>query len=224
MENLRRSRNTRLARPGRGSLPRGPNVSWHGGLVHLVETAADGNCPLLMNFDFSQNHFALFGLAPAFAIDLARLTQLYRDIQAQVHPDRFTDRSSQERRLSLQWATHVNEAYETLRQPASRARYLLQLHGIEALDETNTAMPADFLMEQMEWREAIMDARAGRNVDELEHLLHRLKGELAFEQQELVRLIDQEQQYALAAEHVRKLKFLEKLREEIKQALEALED
>lgn len=206
-----------------GSLPGDDTTSPHGSLARLVKTAVDENCPLLMNFDFSQNHFALFGLTPAFAIDLARLTQLYRDIQAQVHPDRFADRSSQERRLSLQWATHVNEAYETLRQPASRARYLLQLHGIDALDETNTAMPTDFLMEQMEWREAITDARAGRNVDELEHLLHRLKGELAFEQQELARLIDQEQQYELAAEHVRKLKFLEKLREEIKQALEALE-
>lgn len=173
--------------------------------------------------DFSKNHFALFGLEPAFGIDVARVEQAYRDLQSQVHPDRFSHATDAEKRLSMQWATHVNEAYQTLKQPVSRARYLLTLNGIETQEETNTAMPPAFLMEQMEWREAIGEARQAADAAELDQLHFKLRKELHSLQNRLGEQIDLDKDFSAAAESVRKLRFLEKLKEEIDDALEALE-
>ena len=173
--------------------------------------------------DFSQNHFQLFGLTPAFQLDLARVEQSYRDIQAQVHPDKFSNASDAERRLSMQWSTQVNEAYQTLKQPISRARYLLKLFGVDTQEETNTAMPAEFLMEQMEWREAIIEAKDAADITELNHLGAKLRQEIHQLQDDVGQRLDQLHDYPGAAEAVRKLRFLEKLCEEINDALEALE-
>ena len=106
--------------------------------------------------NFNQDFFALFNLPRRFALDRSALDTAYRQIQGEVHPDRFAARPDAERRLALQWATQVNEAYQTLRQPLARARYLLSLSGVDTAEDSNTAMPAEFLMLQMEWREAIM--------------------------------------------------------------------
>lgn len=168
--------------------------------------------------DFSQDHFALFGLPEAFALDAERLERAYRDIQAQVHPDRFAHAGEADQRLSMQWATRVNEAYQTLRRPFERARYLLQLHGVEALDPRDTAMPADFLMRQMEWREALMDAAGDAGaLTRLEDEIRAHAGEL---RDELVSQIDHRQDWAGAAATLRKLRFMDKLLEEIEAAYE----
>jgi len=174
--------------------------------------------------DFNQNHFELFGLAPAFSIDLTQLEQSYRDIQAQVHPDKHAHLGDVERRLAMQWATHTNEAYQTLRQPLSRARYLLQSNGVDSGEETNTAMSPAFLMEQMEWREAIGEAKAAEAVEDLERLAARLRQEMQQRHEGLRVSLDEKRDFGRAAEQVRELKFMEKLREEILHALEALED
>ena len=174
-----------------------------------------------MNIDFNQGHFQLFGLPACYRLDLSSLEQAYRQIQAQVHPDKFAHLGDVDKRMSLQWATQANEAYQTLRRPLSRARYLLQLNGIDTAEETNTAMPADFLMEQMEWREAIGDARAAQDLDELEALARRLKHEVTVLQQQVASLLDEQQAYSSAAEIVRKLRFLEKLDHELGDAIEA---
>lgn len=173
--------------------------------------------------DFRADHFSLFGLNRAFRLDLSDLDSRYRDIQAQVHPDRFAHAGDAERRLSMQWATHANEAYQTLKKPLERAKYLLHLadHDIQA--ESNTAMPADFLMEQMEWREAVMEARDGGDHHELEHLHNRLRGDINDRYEELAGLFDQGE-HALATDRVRRLMFLEKLLHEIDDALASLEE
>jgi len=101
----------------------------------------------------TQNFFELFGLSPGFSLDVGELTQRYRELQQVVHPDRFATASSQERRLSMQCATHVNEAFQTLKHPLSRARYLLEMRGV-AVDQS-TSLPAEFLMEQMTLREQL---------------------------------------------------------------------
>jgi molecular chaperone HscB len=176
-----------------------------------------------MNYDFSQDHFRLFGLLPAFDIDPAPLEKTYREMQSQVHPDRFAHLGETERRLSMQWSTHVNEAYQTLKKPLSRACYLLQLNGVDALENSNTAMPAAFLMQQMEWREAVMDAKAGRDVRALEQLERELKDGAKVLTGSLQQQLDVEKNYPAAGESVRKLKFLEKLMAEIHDAYEALE-
>ncbi len=101
-----------------------------------------------------QNYFELFGLEPGFDIDLSAIAERYRELQRAVHPDRFANASDQERMLSVQQAAHVNEAYQTLKSPLLRARYLLELRGI-ALNDTDTTMDPMFLMEQMELRESL---------------------------------------------------------------------
>ncbi len=177
-----------------------------------------------MALDFNQNYFELFGLQPRFRLDLAMLESSYRDIQNKVHPDKFAHLSEAERRVSMQWATHVNEAYQILRRPLSRARYLLQLQGVPTREETNTAMPAEFLMTQMEWREAIQDARSARDGDGLLHLESKLGHELQGMEESLARLLDVDKDFRTAAETVRKWRFLEKLQHEIGEALEAIEE
>lgn len=174
-----------------------------------------------MLIDFSKNHFELFGLPVSFQLDMTQLEQAYRQIQAQVHPDKHAHLGDAEKRLALQWATQANHAYQTLRQPLARARYLLQLNGVDTQEETNTAMPADFLMEQMEWREAISDAKSAQDLNELEALSRRLRHEVQDMQQTVANLLDQQQAYAKAAEIVRKLRFFEKLDHELGDAIEA---
>ncbi len=174
--------------------------------------------------DLRADHFALFGLNRGFRLDLSDLDSRYRDIQAQVHPDRFAHAGDAERRISMQWATHANEAYQTLKKPLERAKYLLHLTGHDIQAESNTAMPADFLMEQMEWREAVMDARNGGDHHELEHLHNRLRGDINGRYQELGELLDESGDYALATDRVRRLMFLEKLLHEIDDALASLEE
>jgi len=171
-------------------------------------------------FDLQQNHFQLFGLPQSYVIDAAQLDQHYRALQAQVHPDKSAHLSETEQRLAMQHSTQVNEAYQTLRKPLSRARYLLSLHGVDTQEETNTAMPVDFLMEQLEWREAVSEADDVSVLDELEARLHRETNELEIQ---LAGKIDNEKNYADAAGLVRKLRFMEKLAEEIHSAYDAID-
>lgn len=176
-----------------------------------------------MTPNFNQDHFSLLGLTREFAIDQAQLDQAYRQVQAEVHPDRFAGGSDAEKRLSMQWATRVNEAYQTLRKPVSRARYLLSLAGVDTQEETNTAMPAEFLLQQMDWREAVAEARASRDIAALEHVLRELLLAEREMQRQLAGALDGDRDHGLAALLVRKLRFIEKLADEIGAAQEALE-
>ena len=174
--------------------------------------------------DLRADHFSLFGLNRGFRLDLSDLDSRYRDIQAQVHPDRFAHAGDADRRISMQWATHANEAYQTLKKPLERAKYLLHLAGHDIQAESNTAMPAEFLMEQMEWREAVMDARNGGDHHELEHLHNRLRSDINSRYEEIGKLIDDAADYTQATDLVRRLMFLEKLLHEIDDALASLEE
>ena len=110
--------------------------------------------------DFSRNYFDLFGLAPAFQCDPAALDRAYRQLQSDVHPDRFAGGSDAAKRLAQQSSARVNEAYVALKNPVQRAQYLLHLHGVTAISETDTALPLDFLERQLERREQAADAQA----------------------------------------------------------------
>jgi molecular chaperone HscB len=173
--------------------------------------------------DFQQDFFRLFNVPSRFQIDSIALEQSYRDLQAQVHPDKFSHLSEVERRLSMQWATRVNEGYQTLRSPMNRARYLLSLHGVDTQEESNTAMPVDFLMQQMEWREALEESKQTKNGTVLEKMEQRVQHEVRILQQQLAVDIDDTRDYAGASGIVRKLKFLEKLAEEIGSAFDELD-
>jgi molecular chaperone HscB len=168
----------------------------------------------------TSSHFELFGLAPAFALDAGRLDAAYRDIQSQVHPDRYAHAGDAERRASMQMTTRVNEAYRTLKSPVQRAKYLLELNGVDVAFETNTAMPREFLMEQMELREKLEEARDVKALGLLQESLSEAKKKL---EERIAQVIDRQRDYQGASDAVRKLMFLERFGEDIASAYEALE-
>lgn len=174
--------------------------------------------------DFHQDHFQLFGLAPRFGIDTQVLDAAWRALQAQVHPDRHAHLPESERRVAMQWATRVNEAHAALRHPLRRAEYLLGLAGVDLAAERNTAMAPEFLMEQMEWREAVEMAHDGRDINTLDALHQRVKRRMGDAIDDLQRLLDERKAHALAADQTRRLMFLERLLTDIDQALAELED
>ena len=166
----------------------------------------------------SLDHFALFGLAPRFAIDPAELDAAYKRVQAQVHPDRFVAGTAAERRVAMQWATRANEAYRTLRDDVRRATYLCERGGVPIEAESNTAMPAGFLMQQLEWREALDELRArGASADAL---LAEVAGLRAWTLQQLGDAIDAGNDLRRAAALVRQLMFIERFGAEAKSAAE----
>jgi molecular chaperone HscB len=173
--------------------------------------------------DFQQDFFRLFKLSTRFQIDNAALEQGYLALQELVHPDKSSHLPEAERRLSMQWATRVNEAYQTLRNPLNRARYLLSLHGVDTQEDSNTSMPVDFLMQQMEWREALEETRQAQDGAALEELEQRVQHEVRQLQQQLAIAIDDAHDYEAASGIVRKLKFLEKLGEDIGSAYDELD-
>jgi molecular chaperone HscB len=166
------------------------------------------------------DHFELFGLPVRFEVDGEALERAYREIQSRVHPDRFAHAGDAERRASLQWTTRVNEAHRTLKDPVQRAKHLLELQGVDVAFETNTAMPSDFLMQQMELREALEAAKDPASLDSLREQLRDSRRAL---EREVAQAIDADKDYPAAANLVRKLQFLQRLDEEIDAAYEAIE-
>lgn len=169
-----------------------------------------------------QNHFELFHLPPQFALDTSALDGAYREVQSRVHPDKFVNASGAEKRVAMQWATRANEAYQTLKNPLKRAAYLCELHGVDLQTESNTAMPMAFLMQQMEWREALEDARRQKDIAALEALASQLRQQRAAHLTQICAVLDSGD-YHQAAQDVRRLMFLEKFGEEVSFAFDASE-
>jgi molecular chaperone HscB len=168
------------------------------------------------------NYFELFKLPQTFGLDLATLESNYRKIQSESHPDRFVTASSAEKLASMQTATLANEAYLTLKSAGLRAAYLLSLQGIVAIDEKNNQMPADFLMQQMEWREAIEDAENARDILALENLLAEIDN-ASKNLQESLKSQFQNNDLSEATESARKLIFMDKVRADILKSIEKLD-
>jgi molecular chaperone HscB len=174
-------------------------------------------------FDFNRTHFELFGLVPRFAVDSAALDQAYRALQSQVHPDKFAHLSEPERRAAMQWATQVNGAYQTLKSPQQRAKYLIELAGGIVDNQGNAGLPPEFLMEQMEWREQVEAARDAGEIPALNALARDAADQIQSLHAELAKTIDQERDFAAARLVLFRLMFLDKLREEIADALDELD-
>ncbi|GAA5182700.1 Fe-S protein assembly co-chaperone HscB [Niveibacterium umoris] len=178
-----------------------------------------------MNFsDALGDYFSLFGLPRRYAVDLSSLESAYLDVQAKIHPDRFSHLAENERRVAMQWAAHANEGYRVLRKAVPRARYLLHLAGVDPRIESNTAMPPEFLMRQMMLREAVEEAEQTGDVDALDDLLRELRHDTREMEQSLAADFDQRGDLIAATSRVRQLMFLERLQEEIGSALETLEN
>ncbi|MGO4302652.1 Fe-S protein assembly co-chaperone HscB [Cupriavidus sp. RAF12] len=166
--------------------------------------------------------FSLFGLPVRYEVDEAALDTAYRTVQSQAHPDRFANAGDAERRVAMQWAAHANEAYRTLRQPLKRAIYLLSLRGVDIQAESNTAMAPAFLMQQMEWREALQEAVEDRAADRLDGLLRDLRLEKRERHAALGALLDAGDDAAASAA-ARQLMFIEKIEHDASEAIDRIE-
>jgi molecular chaperone HscB len=173
--------------------------------------------------DFSKNHFELFGLPQRYRVDLDALTARYRDLQRVVHPDRYAGAGDQEKRLSMQGAVRINEAFQVLKDPIRRARYMLSLRGLDPEAGPDTNRDAAFLMEQMELREELEAARSVADpLAAVDALMTRLDGQIRSLAGQLADQLDEPSPAGSSAalELVHKMQFLQKLRQEA-EALEA---
>ena len=168
------------------------------------------------------NYFSTFDLPDAFALNPAQLAARYRDLQAAVHPDRFVNATDAEKRIAMERAVEVNEAFTTLKDPVRRAMHLLALVNIDGMDEKDTAMPLDFLAEQIEWREALADAKLKEDEDRLQEMSGELSGMLASLGDTFAAAYNGEH-FTVATTLARKMRFVQKLIEEAESALADLE-
>jgi len=175
---------------------------------------------VVANPSASDDYFRFFGLDQQFNIDLPALDQAYLAIQKEVHPDRHARGSDTEQRLAMQMATLANTAFQTLKSPIQRGLYLCQLHGVDARLETNTAMPAAFLMKQMEWRENLEDQED--DLGALETLAEEVDQAKRDTLVEIRQAIDNAKNYERAAELLRGLLFIDKFALELDDAISAL--
>jgi molecular chaperone HscB len=164
--------------------------------------------------------FTLFGLPARHALDRAELDSRWRQLQGEVHPDRFAAEGSAAQRIAMQWAVRVNEAYQRLKDPVRRAAYLCELRGVPIDAERNTAMPTAFLVRQMEWRESLDDAVALPEVQALDDEVTAYGQRL---QQDLQTQLDDQADAAAAAATVRALMFVNRFRQDLERRLDALD-
>lgn len=169
--------------------------------------------------NLQSSDFELFELPERFAQDRAVIDARWKSLQRQAHPDRFTSQGEAAQRVAMQWSVRINEAYQRLKDPVRRAGYLCGRHGAPVNAETHTAMPPDFLVQQMSWREALDDATGLAELDRLEREVLAARSEnLA----QLARCIDQDADYPAAAARVRALMFIERFASDLDARRETL--
>ena len=186
----------------------------------MSETVAPAVSADRLNADF----FTLLGLPRAFPLDMTELDARFRELQREVHPDRFAAADDASRRASMMLATQINAAYQTLRSPLKRATYLLELAGIDVGAESNTAMSPEFLMHQMLWREQLDEARAEGDAAALAGLQANIDQAVGDAYERLAGALAAGSEIPVAVETVRQLMFLEKLHQSIDDAQFDLED
>ena len=164
--------------------------------------------------------FELLGLARVFAQDRATLEQRRREAQAAVHPDRFAADGAAAQRVAMQWAVRMNEAYERVRDPLRRAAYLCELNGVAIDADNNTAMPTEFLMQQMEWREALDEARSAADVTALEHAVSKHRNAAL---DRLATALDSTHDYVSAGAQVRALMFVERFAADVQRRIDSID-
>ena len=159
-------------------------------------------------------YFNLFQLEPSFNIDTEALEQTYRALAARFHPDKFASASAFEQKQAVMMSSTINDAYRTLKSPIDRAAYLLKSQNIDADAPEHTSFSPEFLMQQMEWRETLMDAQMEQNHDAIRALDQEIQEVHNNLYQDLQQAFEQ-QDYESAAQWVRHGRFLNKLRKEI---------
>jgi molecular chaperone HscB len=169
--------------------------------------------------NLQSSDFELFGLVPRFAQDRSALDVRWKELQREVHPDRFVAQGASAQRVAMQWSARINEAYKRLKDPLKRASYLCELNGAAIKAEDNTAMPAAFLMQQMEWREALDDAESET---ELEKIASEVNKNRRDSLQKCEHFLDVAHDYPAAVAQVRALMFIERFSRDIENRFEKL--
>lgn len=172
-----------------------------------------------MGLNLQSNDFQLFGLPETFVQDARAVDARWKELQREAHPDRFAAQGPAAQRIAMQWSVRINEAYKRLKDPLRRAAYLCELRGAAVDAENNTAMPPEFLMEQMQWREELEEARNGEDLDRLEKELHGARREVLGE---VERLLDRDNDPRAAAQQVRALMFIERFGHDVQARFEQL--
>ena len=162
--------------------------------------------------NLQSSDFELFGLPVRFAQQRSDIDARWKELQREAHPDRFAAQGAAAQRVAMQWSVRINEAYQRLKNPIKRASYLCELNGAPIEAENNTAMPGDFLVQQMEWREALEEVR---NEGDLDALRDEVEAGRARALSTLDWLIDEKGDYPGAARQVRALMFIERFAEDI---------
>jgi molecular chaperone HscB len=170
--------------------------------------------------NLQSNDFELFGLAQQFAQDRAAIDARWKDLQREAHPDKFAAQGAASQRIAMQWSVRINEAYQRLKDPLRRAAYLCELNGAPVNAENNTAMPSEFLMQQMAWREALDDAGSAAELDEIDAQVVATRREML---KKCEHLLDVAHDYAQAAQQVRALMFVERFARDIETRLDRMD-
>lgn len=170
--------------------------------------------------NLQSNDFELFGFTVQFAQDRTAIDARWKALQREAHPDKFAAQGAAAQRVALQWSVRINEAYQRLKQPLSRASYLCELHGAPIQAENNTAMPTAFLMQQMEWREALDEADTVQAVEEIAVTVNKCGDELL---SKIEHTLDVEKNFMTAAQLVRCLMFIERFAREVDARIDQLE-
>lgn len=169
--------------------------------------------------NLQSDDFELFGVPRCFAQDRAALDARWKDLQREAHPDRHAASGATAQRQAMQWSVRINEAYQRIKDPLRRAAYLCELHGAPVRAEDNTAMPAAFLMQQMEWREGLEEAASLAEVEALDGQVQQAR-RAALER--CAECIDTRQDFAAAAQQVRALMFIARFAHDIERRLDQL--
>ena len=164
--------------------------------------------------NLQSNDFELFGEPEQFAQEAAPLAERWKALQKAAHPDRFASQGSAAQRVAMQWSVRINEAYQRLKDPLKRAAYLCELARVPVAAHSNTAMPADFLMQQMEWREALDDADDAGALQSLAGEVEQARRDAL---QQVTSAIDEQQDMPAAAALVRRMMFIQKFAQEVRQ-------
>ena len=169
--------------------------------------------------NLQSNDFELFGLPPQFAVDKAALDERWKALQREAHPDRHATADAATQRRAMQWSVRINEAYQRLKDPIKRASYLCELNGETIGAENNTAMPAAFLMQQMQWREDLEEAESVADLERMADEVAETRGAML---EGLRATADDQKDHAALAQQVRALMFVERFVRDVDQRLEQL--
>ena len=172
-----------------------------------------------MTLNLQSSDFEIFGIEPGFALDRAALDERWKDLQREAHPDRFATADAQAQRQAMQWSVRINEAYQRLKDPLKRAAYLCELHGAPIQAENNTAMPAAFLMQQMQWREDLDEASG---LTDLERMADQVAAARRGMLQGLQTTADELHDWPTLAQQVRALMFVERFARDVESRIDLL--